>query len=110
MAEAVRAIGVTEPTYHCWRWEYGELKLDQMKRLKQLEGKSGRQWKAVVALRPKPDRVSTTRRHALLNGGADHSMEVGHNLLRFRHDLNLYPPHPCAATQTMFETPKSRRR
>jgi putative transposase len=37
LAEAVRAIGVTEATYYRWRAEYGGLKLDQVKRLKQLE-------------------------------------------------------------------------
>jgi putative transposase len=36
VAEAVRAIGVTEPTYYRWRAEYGGLKLDQVKRLKQI--------------------------------------------------------------------------
>ena len=35
--EAVRAIGVSEPTYYCWRAEFGGLKLDQVKRLKELE-------------------------------------------------------------------------
>ena len=29
VAEAVRAIGVTETTYYQWRAEYGGLKLDQ---------------------------------------------------------------------------------
>ena len=28
IAEAVRAIGVTEPTFYRWRAEYGGLKLD----------------------------------------------------------------------------------
>jgi len=28
VAEAIRAIGVTEPTYYRWRAEYGGLKLD----------------------------------------------------------------------------------
>jgi hypothetical protein len=37
VAEAVRATGVTEPAYYPWRAEYGGLKLDQVKRLKQLE-------------------------------------------------------------------------
>src|SRR3712207_4024983 len=42
VAEAVRAIGVTEPTYHRWRAEYGGLKLEQVKRPKQLEAENGR--------------------------------------------------------------------
>jgi putative transposase len=37
VVEAVRAIGVTEPTYYHWRAEYAGLKLDQVRRLKLLE-------------------------------------------------------------------------
>ena len=37
VAEAVRAIGVTEPTWYRWRTELGGLKLDQGKRLKEFE-------------------------------------------------------------------------
>ena len=50
VAEAVRAIGVTEPTYYRWRSEYGGLKLDQVKRLKQLEAENARLRKAVADL------------------------------------------------------------
>ena len=50
VAEAVRAIGVTEPTYYRWRSEYGALKLYQIKRLKQLEAENGRLRKAVADL------------------------------------------------------------
>ena len=41
VADAVRAIGVTEATYYRWRAEYGGLKLDQVKRLKVLEQENG---------------------------------------------------------------------
>jgi len=37
VADAVRQIGVTEVTDYRWRQEYGGLKLDQLKRLKDLE-------------------------------------------------------------------------
>jgi transposase-like protein len=37
MADAIRSIGVTEVTYYRWRSEYGGMKLDQVKRLKELE-------------------------------------------------------------------------
>ena len=37
VAEAVRAIGVTEVTYYRWRQEYGGLKTDQVRRMKELE-------------------------------------------------------------------------
>ncbi len=42
VAEAVRAIGVTEVTYYRWRSEYGGLKVDQAKRLKTLEQENAR--------------------------------------------------------------------
>jgi putative transposase len=48
VGEAVRAIGVTEPTYYRWRSEYGGLKLDQVKRLKRLEQENGRLREAVA--------------------------------------------------------------
>jgi putative transposase len=50
MAEAVRAIGVTEPTFYRWRAEYGGLKLDQVRRLKLLEQENGRLRRAVSDL------------------------------------------------------------
>ena len=37
VADAIRAIGVTEVTYYRWRQEFGGLKSDQVKRLKDLE-------------------------------------------------------------------------
>ena len=42
VAEAVRTIGVTEVTYYRWRQEYGGLKSDQVKRLKELEAENER--------------------------------------------------------------------
>ena len=50
VAEAIRAIGATEPTYYRWRAEYGGLKLDQVRRLKQLEQERGRLRRAVSDL------------------------------------------------------------
>ena len=37
VADAIRSIGVTEVTYYRWRQEFGGLKSDQVKRLKDLE-------------------------------------------------------------------------
>src|SRR5262245_28857260 len=42
VAEAIRAIGVSEVTYYRWRQEYGGLKSDQVKRLKELETENTR--------------------------------------------------------------------
>ena len=50
VAEAVRAIGVSEPTYYRWRAEFGGLKLDQVKRLKELERENARLRRAVSDL------------------------------------------------------------
>jgi putative transposase len=36
-SDAIRQIGVTEVTYCRWRREYGDLKGDQVRRLKELE-------------------------------------------------------------------------
>jgi len=50
VADAIRAIGVTEATSYRWRAEYGGLKLDQVKRLKVLEQENGRLRRAVADL------------------------------------------------------------
>jgi putative transposase len=50
MAEAIRSIGVTEVTYYRWRAEYGGLKGDQVKRLKELETENARLRRAVSDL------------------------------------------------------------
>ena len=50
VADAVRAIGVTEVTYYRWRQEFGGLKSDQIKRMKQLELENQRLRKAVADL------------------------------------------------------------
>ncbi len=48
--DAIRSIGVSEVTYHRWRQEYGGLKSDQVKRLKDLETENARLRKAVSDL------------------------------------------------------------
>lgn len=50
MAEAIRSIGVTEVTFYRWRQEYGGLKSDQVKRLKELEAENTRLRRAVSDL------------------------------------------------------------
>jgi len=42
IAQACKAIEVTEQTYYRWRKQYGGLKSDQAKRLKELEKENGR--------------------------------------------------------------------
>jgi putative transposase len=50
VGDAVRAIGVTEVTYYRWRNEYGGLKGDQVKRLKELETENSRLRRAISDL------------------------------------------------------------
>ena len=50
VSEAVRSIGVTQFTYYRWRKEFGGLKTDQVKRLKELEKENERLRKAVSDL------------------------------------------------------------
>ncbi len=50
VAEAIRSIGVTEVTYYRWRQEFGGLKGNQVKRLKDLEAENARLRKAVADL------------------------------------------------------------
>lgn len=50
VAEAVRSIGVTDVTYYRWRREFGGLKTDQVKRMKELELENQRLRKAVSDL------------------------------------------------------------
>ena len=47
VAQVCKKIGVTEQTYSRWRSEYGGLRVDQAKRLKQLEQENGRLKKLV---------------------------------------------------------------
>ncbi len=47
VAEAVRSIGATQFTYYRWRKEFGGLKTNQVKRLKELEKENERLRKAV---------------------------------------------------------------
>ena len=50
IADAIRQIGVSEVTYYRWRQEYGGLKTEQVKRLKELEQENTRLRRAVSDL------------------------------------------------------------
>ncbi len=50
IALACRKIGVSEQTFYRWRQEYGGLRIDQVKRLKQLETENNRLKRAVADL------------------------------------------------------------
>jgi putative transposase len=50
VADAIRSIGVTEVTYYRWRQEFGGLRSNQVKRLKELETENQRLRKAVADL------------------------------------------------------------
>jgi len=48
--QAAREVGITEHTYYRWRREFGGLKLDQAKRLKELEKENTRLKRLVAEL------------------------------------------------------------
>ena len=50
VAESKRSIGVTEVTYYRWWSEYGGLKDDQVKRVKELEAENNRLRRALSDL------------------------------------------------------------
>lgn len=47
-AEVCRKLGITEQTYYRWRKEYGSLRVDQVRRLKDLERENARLKKLVA--------------------------------------------------------------
>lgn len=48
VGEVLQQLGVSEPTYHCWRNQYGGMKADEAKRLKLLEQENARLKKLVA--------------------------------------------------------------
>jgi len=50
ISEASRKIGVTEQTYYRWRKEYGGMRVEQARRLKELEKENTRLKKLVADL------------------------------------------------------------
>ncbi len=52
VAQACKKIGVSDHTYYRWRAEYGGMRVDQAKRLKELEKENVRECLAIEAARP----------------------------------------------------------
>lgn len=50
IAEIVRQLGISEMTYYKWRKEYGGLRIDQARRLKDLEQENQKLRKVVADL------------------------------------------------------------
>ncbi len=50
VGEASRKLGITEQTYYRWRREYGGMRIEQAKRLKELDKESSRLKKLVADL------------------------------------------------------------
>ena len=48
VGEASRKLGITEQTYYRWRREYGGMRVEQAKRLKELEKENSRLKKLVA--------------------------------------------------------------
>ncbi|GEP12648.1 IS3 family transposase ISMex5 [Methylobacterium gnaphalii] len=52
VADVIRTLGVTEVTYDRWREEFGGLKTDQVRRMKDLKVENQRLRKAIANLTP----------------------------------------------------------
>lgn len=50
IGEAIRKLGVSEQTYYRWRKEYGGMRVDQARRLRELETENSRLKKPVADL------------------------------------------------------------
>lgn len=50
IAQACKQLGITDQTYYRWRKSYGGMKVDQAKRLKELEAENARLKRAVADL------------------------------------------------------------
>ncbi len=50
VADVIRSLGVTEVTYDRWRKEFGGLKTDQVRRMKDLEVENQRLRRAIADL------------------------------------------------------------
>jgi putative transposase len=50
MEEVLRQLGISDATYYKWRKEYGGLRVDQAKRLKDLEQENSRLRKVIADL------------------------------------------------------------
>jgi transposase-like protein len=50
VAEACRGAGITDQTYYRWKKQYGGLRVDEARRMKELERENGRLRKAISDL------------------------------------------------------------
>ncbi len=50
VGEVCKQLGITDQTYYRWRKEYGDLRTDQARRLRELERENGRLKRVVVDL------------------------------------------------------------
>lgn len=50
IAQASKQLGINQQTYYRWRTQYGGMKLDQLKQLKELQTENARLKKAVADL------------------------------------------------------------
>ena len=62
IGEISRKLGITEQTYYRWRKEYGGMRIDQAKRLKELEKENVRLKKIVADLSLDKDILKETVR------------------------------------------------
>jgi surface protein len=84
VAMVSRELGISEQTYYRWRKEYGGMKVDQARHLKNLERENGRLKRAVANLNISSWDVSsvTDMRHMFIDASS------------FNQDIGCPPSHP----------------
>jgi putative transposase len=97
MVDAIRQIGVSEVTYYRWRQEFGGLKIEQMKRLEDLELENSRLRKAVSDLTLDKlilQEAAARLRDELLNGEIFYTLREAQIVIEsWRRHYNTIRPH-----------------
>jgi transposase-like protein len=79
VGEVCRGLGVSEASFYRWRTEYGGLKVDQARRMKELERENARLKRAVARPRRKPSCRGRLGPHTLRFGTPTRARRhVGH--------------------------------
>ena len=79
VSEVCRQIGVTDNTYYRWRKEYGGIRSDQAKRLKELERENARLKKLVVVSKHRLTGRQQPPSSDTSDSGSEHTSRISHS-------------------------------
>ena len=108
MEEILRQLGVSDATYYKWRKQYGGLRIDQAKRLKELEQENTRLRKVVSDLTI--DNSILCRRHPCGKGGGPGKLLSPVKRRRAAENIQASLPLSERRVCRVLEQPRSRQR